>query len=224
MLPRYANKITEIRSIIISMLRRIREASQTTLDAYEKRDDALFNAIRQHLYSIPNDANSLDTEIVKTFALFGPEAHELRMLVAYLKMNSEIVRISDGVVKYARRMQTHCKSGVDLVPLDESIILLHRSTIHALEYMESCFEKIDDCDIDELYRKVMVEESKNDDIFAILEKDLFKLIASHEELSLEYVNVLGTLRKLERGCDRSVNIAKLMVYAEKGGDMKIYED
>jgi len=48
------------------------------------------------------------------------------------------------------------------------------------------------------------------------------LIIDERELSIEYVKVLGTLRKLERACDRSVNIANLMMYAQQGGEMSNY--
>jgi phosphate transport system protein len=43
-----------------------------------------------------------------------------------------------------------------------------------------------------------------------------------QELSVEYVNVLSTLRRLERGCDRAVNIANLLLYAAQGGEMRVY--
>jgi len=223
MLPRYENKIKEIRETIINSLHDITNASILTLDAYKNRDNEKFNSIKEELLQLQSNANILDNEIIKTFALFGPEAQELRMLVSYLKMNNELVRIGEGVKKYARRIQEHCKGESNLEPLDATIILLHKSTINALIYISECFENIEKCDIEDMYRKVMVEESQSDDLFDILEKDILKQITKGEELSMEYVRVLGTLRKLERCCDRTVNVAKLMVYAENGGEMKIYE-
>jgi phosphate transport system protein len=70
---------------------------------------------------------------------------------------------------------------------------------------------------------VLVEESMNDDLFAVLEKEILNRIIDEKELSIEYVKVLGSLRKLERSCDRSVNIANLMMYAERGGDIKLFK-
>ena len=48
------------------------------------------------------------------------------------------------------------------------------------------------------------------------------LIIDEKELSPEYVRLLGTIRKLERSCDRSVNIANLMMYAKNGGAISLY--
>ncbi len=222
MLKRYENKITEIQEMITTLLEKIIVSNQLTLDAFihDKSDE--YDLVKSQLKTIQSDANAIDNEIVKTFALFGPEANELRMLVSYLKMTNEIVRIGDGVKKYARRMKEHCESECHLTPLNNTIVQLHKSTINALQYLLQCFKEFTTCNIDEYYRKVMVEESKNDDLFAILEKEIMNLIIGEKELSIEYVKVLGTLRKLERSCDRSVNIANLMLYAKEGGSINVY--
>ncbi len=222
MLKRYENKITEIQEMITTLLEKIIVSNQLTLDAFihDKSDE--YDLVKSQLKTIQSDANAIDNEIVKTFALFGPEANELRMLVSYLKMTNEIVRIGDGVKKYARRMKEHCDSECHLTPLNNTIVQLHKSTINALQYLLQCFKEFTTCNIDEYYRKVMVEESKNDDLFAILEKEIMNLIIGEKELSIEYVKVLGTLRKLERSCDRSVNIANLMLYAKEGGSINVY--
>ncbi len=222
MLKRYENKITEIQEMITALLEKIIVSNQLTLDAFihDKSDE--YDLVKSQLKTIQSDANAIDNEIIKTFALFGPEANELRMLVSYLKMTNEIVRIGDGVKKYARRMKEHCESECHLTPLNNTIVQLHKSTINALQYLLQCFKEFTTCNIDEYYRKVMVEESKNDDLFAILEKEIMNLIIGEKELSIEYVKVLGTLRKLERSCDRSVNIANLMLYAKEGGSINVY--
>ncbi len=222
MLKRYENKITEIQEMITALLEKIIVSNQLTLDAFihDKSDE--YDLVKSQLKTIQSDANAIDNEIIKTFALFGPEANELRMLVSYLKMTNEIVRIGDGVKKYARRMKEHCESECHLTPLNNTIVQLHKSTINALQYLLQCFKEFTICNIDEYYRKVMVEESKNDDLFAILEKEIMNLIIGEKELSIEYVKVLGTLRKLERSCDRSVNIANLMLYAKEGGSINVY--
>jgi phosphate transport system protein len=119
-------------------------------------------------------------------------------------------------------MRDHLSSDCNITPLSSTIVQLHKSAVNALMYILECFTNLDTCDIEEYYSKVMVEESKNDDLFSILEKEIMGLIIVERELSIEYVKVLGTLRKLERSCDRSVNIANLMMYAKKGGQLSHY--
>lgn len=222
MLPRYENKLNEIRGMISDLLSQIIRCSEETLQGFESGKNALYESGRNHLKNLQSDANRIDNEIIKTFALFGPEADELRLLVAYLKMTNELDRIGDGMRKYAKRLEEHCKSECDLSVLNSAIIQLHKTTLNALHYIHECLGSKELCDAEELYRRVMVEESKNDDLFSIMEKELLSLIISSGELSVEYVKVLGTLRKLERSGDRAVNIAALLLYAQKGGEMHIY--
>lgn len=222
MSTKYDNKIGEIRELITSLLQNIVWANQISLDSYESNDDNGFKEVQEKLKNITVQGDIIDNEIIKTFALFGPEAKELRTLVAYLKMTNEIVRIGEGVKKYARRMKDHAKSECDLTPLNGTIIQLHKSTVNALVYILECFTNFHECNIEDYYRKIMVEESKNDDLFSILEKEIMTNIIDERELSIEYVKVLGTLRKLERSCDRSVNIANLMMYAKEGGEIRLY--
>lgn len=222
MLSKYDNKIGQIKTIMVALLTSIVEANTTSLQAYKDNDNEKYEAVQEKLSNITTQGDIIDNEIIKTFALFGPEATELRSLVAYLKMTNEIIRIGEGIKKYSIRMKEHSLSKCDLEPLNSTIIQLHKSTIIALEYILECFKELDNCNTEDFFTKVMVEESKNDDLFSILEKEILTLIIDAKELSIEYVKVLGTLRKLERSCDRSVNIANLMLFASQGGEMRQY--
>lgn len=222
MSTKYNNKIEEIREIMSNLLTSIIDANTISLEAYKNSNDDLYKDVQSRLSNITIQGDIIDNEIIKTFALYGPEAKELRSLVAYLKMTNEIVRIGEGVKKYALRMREHSSSECNLEPLNSTIIQLHKSTINALEYILECFKQLDNCNIENFFTKVMVEESKNDDLFSILEKEILTMIIGEKELSIEYVKVLGTLRKLERACDRSVNIANLMLFASQGGEIRHY--
>lgn len=222
MSTKYDNKIDEIRKKIHSLLQTITSSNELSLEACKTNDKEKYKDVKSNLDKVGIRGDEIDNEIIKTFALFGPEAKELRFLVAYLKMINEIVLIGEGVKKYSRRMREHAQSDCDLTPLMPSIILLHKSSINALNYILECFNQNDNCNFEENYRKVLVEESMNDDLFSVLEKDILNQIIGEKELSTEYVKVLGTLRKLERSCDRSVNIANLMMYAKEGGEISVY--
>lgn len=222
MSTKYDTKIGSIREMISTLLREISQANKMSLDAFISKNQEMFKEAQNKLANITTEGDMIDNEIIKTFALYGPEAKELRSLVAYLKMTNEIIRIGEGVKKYARRMREHVFSECNLEPLNGTIIQLHKSTITALDSILKCFTEEDECNINDFYTKIMVEESKNDDLFSILEKEIMGLIIDERELSIEYVNVLGTLRRLERSCDRSLNVANLMMYAQKGGEISIY--
>ena len=220
---KYDEKIHNIREKISTLLNNITEANKISYEAYKDNDKVKFQEVQERLSNVGVNADIIDNEIIKAFALFGPEADELRALIAYLKMTNEIVRIGIGIKKYSQRMREHINSDCDLEPLNPTILPLHKSTITSLELICECFIDFDGCNTEDNYRKVMVEESKNDDFFAVLEKDIMTHIIDEKELAIEYVKVLGSLRKLERSCDRTVNIANLMLYVKNGGEIHLHQ-
>ncbi|HEX5623427.1 MAG TPA: PhoU domain-containing protein [Sulfuricurvum sp.] len=222
MLPRYENKLNEIRSMLCTLVSSIIQANQNTLSAFENNQNDAYESAKKYLKNIQAEANKIDNEVIKTLALYGPEAEELRLLVAFLKMTNEFDRIGESMKKYNNRLQELCASGCDISIMTSSVIQLQKTTLNALEYIHEYLESMSSADAEELFRKVSVEESKNDDLFSIIEKDLLNLIVNSHELSADYVKVLSTLRKLERTGDRTVNIAALLLYAQKGGEIHLY--
>lgn len=219
---KYDEKINDIRNKVSTLIKTILDANKLSYEAYKENNELKHKEVQDRLANIGTNADIIDNEIIKAFALFGPEAIELRSLIVYLKMTNEIVRIGTSIKKYSKRMKEHIDSACDLVPLNATILPLHKSTITSLELIYKCFSNLEDCNIEDNYRKVMVEESKNDDFFAVLEKEIMTHIIDEKELAIEYVKVLGSLRKLERSCDRTVNIANLMIYAKNGGDIHLH--
>lgn len=222
MLTKYDEKINSIKEKISALLKNIATADEISLEAFKLSDEAKFKEVETMLDKVGIKGDEIDNDIIKTFALFGPEAKELRFLVAYLKMTNEIVRIGEGVKKYARRMSEHLNDGCNIESLKPSILLLHKSSVNALKYISLCFEEDDTCNYEDIYRKILVEESMNDDLFGVLEKEILNKIIDEKEFSIDYVKILGSLRKLERSCDRSVNIANLMMYAKRGGEIRLF--
>ena len=223
MLPKYENKLHEIQGMVAQIIQKEVTANRMSLEAFTSRNVEGFDEAAAQLKSVEAEGNLVDNEIVKTFALFGPEAQELRTLISYLKMTNELVRIADGTKKYARRIREHMQSECcDLTPFEGVIVQFHKSVITALSCIYDCAMDMSHCDVEDVYRKVAVEESKNDDLFAILEKDILGQIVSETELSVDYVRILGTMRKLERVCDRAVNVASLLMFEQKGGMLQSY--
>ena len=96
---------------------------------------------------------------------------------------------------------------------------------HSVVARTAGFSTIDFADKDALedaYRRVKVEESKSDDLYSILEKNVLSDIAKMIDQSADFIQILSTMRKLERMADRSVNIVQLMIFARVGGEMKTY--
>lgn len=208
--------VSETEQKIIALMDKIIQGNEHTLAAYQHNEPEKYETARISLKKLQIDSRAVDDEITNTFVNLSPGAPELHLLVVYLKINSELERIGIGSSKYARRIEEHRRNLSDLHTFDSVIMHLHRSSITALTYIRDCFAQLQGCDVEENYRKVMVEENKNDDLYGILEKEIMSNILVGSEMSAEYVKVLGTLRRLERIGDRALNIANLMINARQG--------
>lgn len=85
----------------------------------ESLDASRFGSARMMLKNAESQANAIDNEIVVTLALFGPEAKDLRKMVAYLKITNEVVKIAENVRSFSKRMAIHLQGDVPLTSLHE---------------------------------------------------------------------------------------------------------
>ena len=222
MLQKYEERLIEIKKMLVDLGAEITMASEKTLSGMESLDIARFESAKTLLKNIENQANAIDNEIVVTLALFGPEAKDLRKMVAYLKITNELVKIAENIRSFSKRMALHLQGDVPFVSLHEYSTHLCKTAIKAVTLAISTIEVADPETLEDTYRKVKVEESKSDDLYSILEKNILSDIAKMIDQSADFIQILSTMRKLERMADRSVNIVQLMIFARIGGEMKTY--
>lgn len=216
------SRLQAIESAMMTMLDTIIASNEDALAGYESQKRVHYEDARAKLLTLEADADAIDDAIVARFADEGMAKEERHILVTYLKVVNELVRIGIGTRKYAKRIEKFCEDDCALSPFGSVIVPLHKSALKALELIRECFAELAFCDVEVNYRKVMVEESKNDDLYAIVEQEIMSSIEAEAERSEDYVNVLGTLRRLERICDRAVTIANLLIFAKTGGKLSTY--
>ncbi len=222
MLQKYEERLNEIKQMLIELGSEVTISCEKALSGMENLDVSRFESARMMLKNAETLANAIDNEIVVTLALFGPEARDLRKMVAYLKITNEVVKIAENVRSFSKKMALHLQSNVPLSSLHEYSSHLCKTAVKAVTLAISTIDTADKNMLEDIYRKVKVEESKSDDLYSILEKNVLSDIAKTIDQSADYIQILSTMRKLERMADRSVNIVQLMIFARVGGEMKTY--
>jgi phosphate transport system protein len=164
-------------------------------------------------------SNEIDNMIVTTLALYSPEAKDLRQLVSYLKITNELVRTGSNAKDFAKKFRKSYSDDLNTSIILEYTIPLLKSALLSLQTSISIIDETDAKHIEEKYHRVIVEESKTDDLYLMVEKNILKLITKNLDLSKEYFDILSALRRLEKIADRSVSIANLLQFAQVGGDM-----
>ena len=164
-------------------------------------------------------SNEIDNMIVATLALYSPEAKDLRQLVSFLKITNELVRTGSNVKDFAKKFKKSYSDDLNTAIILEYAVPLLKSALLSLQTSISIIDEIDSKHIEEKYHRVIVEESKTDDLYLMIEKNILKLIAKNLDLSKEYFDILSSLRRLEKIADRAVSIANLLQFAQVGGDI-----
>ncbi len=222
MLPKNKEKLQSINQTLVNLSDDVINIHKEILDAFKKKDVNALTSLKKIMKEIPDRANDIDNEVVKALALFEPEAKDLRTIVAVLKITNELNRILVDGKKYVRGMKNQIgNSEFDFNHLDNYIIQLHLAAINSISYATEALSK-DGEEFDELYRKVMIEESKSDDLLSLIEKEILTKLSKGTEFLIEYINILSSVRRLERAADHAVNMAKLMYFSKKGGKIESF--
>ncbi|PHO09142.1 PhoU family transcriptional regulator [Malaciobacter canalis] len=220
MLKTYEEKIKTIKNEIRQIGEIVLKANKTSLKALKDNDINLLKDIDLSLKKLVSKSNEIDNLIVTTLALYSPEAKDLRHMVSYLKITNELVRAGTNSKIFIKTFRKSFSEELDETTILEYAIPLQKAAASALEITLSMLDETNEKLIEESFNKVLVEESKTDDLYAMVEKNILKLISKNQELSKDYFNLLSSLRKLEKCADRATSIANLIVFAYIGGELE----
>jgi len=221
MLGKYKDILEKNKKRVLALANDVLKGFELCIKANKEQDATKASEAREMLKDAHDRNNKIDNEIIKTLALFSPEARDLRIVISYLKIASELTRISDYVRSYAKGVKMQLSSDFDMSALQNDINSFLDSTYSSLKAAVESVESDSEDKLEKLYQKVHVEESKCDDIVSILEKNIMQQICIRPEDASEFLTFIKNLRRLERLSDRSVNVVKLAYFAHKGGKLKL---
>lgn len=217
MLAKYENKLIEIKESIAEIGNGIITANKMILEGFENCNIEMFNEAKSFIQNISNKTNTIDKDIITILALQSPEAGDLRSMVAYLKITNELLRASANTRNFIKGFVNVC-GDIDVLTINNYAIPMQKATVEALEYAIGMM-KVDCVDeIQEYFNKVLIAESKTDDLFELIEADLLRQAKELEGFDT-YNRMLSALRKSEKIADRAMSIASLLLFAKIGGEI-----
>lgn len=219
MLKTYEAKLTSIKNEIEKIGVDVVEALEICLRALENKKIEDLKNVDITEKKLLIKSSEIDNLIVTTLALYSPEAKDLRQLVSFLKITNELVRTGSNVKAFAKMFKKSFSDDLNTAMILEYAIPLLKSSLLSLQTSISIIDETESKHIEEKYHRVIVEESKTDDLYLMVEKNILKMITKNLDLSKEYFDILSSLRRLEKIADRSVSIASLLQFAKLGGDM-----
>lgn len=215
MLPNFQTNLDAIQEKLLKIGSGLLEANKLILSALNDCEEQKFVDARANIKNIASKTDEVDNAIIKVLALYTPEARDLRQVIAYLKITNELSRACSSTRSFIRGFTDVCND-VDVATIKEYALPMQTSTVKAIELTLNTLSCEDEEEIQEIYNDILIEESKSDDLYEMVERNLY-LQAEDANSFEKYHKMLKALRKSTKIASRSMSIANLLVYAKVGG-------
>jgi len=150
----------------------------------------------------------LDRDCENIIALYNPVAVDLRFVLAVMKINTNLERIGDIASSTAKIIKKAS------VPYQREILEKTR----VLEIYEEACDLTEDCqkafetENSDIARKIFMRDELLDEINKGAPKVIAELIRSNADNIEQCLEVLSTIRRLERAGDQCKNIAEEIIF------------
>jgi phosphate transport system protein len=189
----------------------VEENVQQAVRALATRDVALAQAVVVGDEQVNRMEVDIEEECLKVLALHQPVAHDLRLIVAVMKINNDLERIADNAVSISQRaiaaasFPRHARQSLALEPMAEK----------SLDMLGKALDSLINADL-VLARKIIAMDEEVDILHA-RNYELFKEQIRKDPESVDYLlHFLVVSRNLERIADLATNIAEDVIYLNEG--------
>jgi phosphate transport system protein len=203
-------EVEKLKKKILQISALVQEDIEKAVQALYERDEKLAEKVIQSDEEIDQLEVEIEEDCLKILALYNPVAHDLRFVIAVLKINNDLERMADQAVNIAERAKTLALQGNitvpdDLIKLVEVVLAMLKRTLEALIHEDTL-----------MARKVILADDEADDIH----RHMYNLVQSNirrnpEEIECQ-INLLSISRNLERIADQITNIAEDIIYMVEG--------
>jgi phosphate transport system protein len=189
--------IERLKKDLLSLCALVENQVEKSVRAFLERDDQLAREVINRDDEIDDREIEIEEECLKTLALHQPVAIDLRMIIAILKMNTDLERIGDLAVNIARKAVAIASEP----PLETEFDIAGMSLIQMNV---------------SLARQVCVRDDEVDDLKHEIRAGVEEMIRRRPEHTQALLRLLAVSRNLERIADGATNIAEDVIYLSEG--------
>ena len=210
MVKRFIKQINKLKQTALDVSTMAEEAVYKSIKALQEHDVDLANEVVIGDDAIDQAEVDLEEECLKVLALYQPVAIDLRLVVAILKINSDLERIGDLASNIADRGKRLAESPLIDIPYD-----FPKMAAKVQEMLRNSLDSLMKLDV-ELATKVLEQDEEVDE----MHKEVYVLINARisknpDEFS-SLINYLTVSTNLERIADHATNIAEDVIYLLEG--------
>ncbi len=202
--------IDRLKQKLLALSARVEENVYKAVHSITDRDEDLARQVIDSDPDIDQDEVVVEEECLKILALHQPVAHDLRFIVAVLKINHDLERVGDLAVNMAERAVVLCKTGLPDIPMD--LVGMAGKAQQMLRESLDALVQLDP----EKAREVRKADDDVDDMNRQVYDAVKKALREHPDDTSALIHILSASRHLERIADHATNIAKDVIYLIEG--------
>lgn len=206
----FDREVTKLKQELLALSGKVEKSVLLACQAFQEKDIELCRTVVRMDEEIDQAEVNLEENCLKILALHQPVAKDLRMVVAALKINSDMERIADLAVNFAARSKYILKNSefndyLDYTEMSGIVRSMLKDSIDSLVELDL-----------ELAKKVWKRDEEVDSLHKSNYQTIYKKIAENQMSAEMYVNQISLSRYLERIADFATNIAEDVIYLING--------
>jgi phosphate transport system protein len=203
-------EIERLKRKILTMSAMVQDTISEAVRALYERDARLAEKVIASDSEIDHLELDIEEDCLKILALYNPVAHDLRFVIAVLKINNDLERMADLAVNIAERSkylatQDKIQIPAELTRSAEIVDQMLKNTLEALIHVNT-----------QLAREVIAEDNAVDDIHRQMYRLVQDSLRRQPDQAECLVSLLTVSRNLERIADQITNISEDVIYLAEG--------
>jgi phosphate transport system protein len=186
------------------------------VEALKSRDERLTLEVFELEKKINQMHIDTDDKCLKLLALHQPMAMDLRLIMAAMKINSDLERIGDQATNASQTFYYHLFKEAD-IPAQTGVILRMAEISQAM--LRDSLAAFDTKDV-KLAQGVLLEDQEVDRLKSATLTECIALIRQNPPFSKQFVDIILLSKNMERIADHATNIAEDVVFMVLGKDIR----
>ena len=210
----FVEELDQLKTKLLEMSSLVEAAIQRSISAVTQKDRTAADEVFRNEARINAIEVEIDEFAINLLALHQPMAADLRLIVAALKINTDLERMGDLSVNIAQR-------AISLI--EEPVIKPMIDIPHIAGLVQSMVRKSLDAFVTrdaDLARSVLASDDAVDSLRTASYHELVSFMERDPENIKAALDLLAITRNLERLADHSTNIAEDVLFLVKGIDVR----
>jgi phosphate transport system protein len=211
---RLETELKELKSQILEMGSHVEEAIEKATEALQQRNVAKLEEVYRLEDKINKAHMDIDNACLGILARQAPVAASLRLILAIIKINTDLERMGDQSVNISQNAEHYLGDQI----VDASLNLPRMATLVRAMVRDSldAFMKSDSA----LATKVLESDDAVDELRDLVFEKLVPYMKDHPNRVEAALDLILISRNLERLADHATNIAEDVIFAYTGEDVR----